>query len=95
MAITICYKILCRTGLITDKETVRLISKALDPVAFEKRKSKKLKRGLYHWNGPNNIWNIEECDKLKTYGMAIYVDINGFSRKILWLKLGVSINKEV
>ena len=33
-----------------------------------------------------------ECDKIKSYGFAIHDPIDGFSRKILWLRVASSNN---
>ena len=43
-------------------------------------------RRRYFSAGPNFIWHCDGYDKLKPYGFAIHGCIDGFSRKILWLK---------
>ena len=75
------------SGLTADKETVRLILKSLDPVGVDKRKSRKLTRREYHSFGPNHTWHIDGYDKLKPFGIAIHGAIDGYIRRILWLKL--------
>ena len=79
-------------GLNTDKETVRLIIKALDPIGVERRKKRKLVRRKYYSMGPNHTWHIDGYDKLKPFGVAIHGAIDGFSRRILWLKVSPSNN---
>ena len=37
--------------------------------------------------GPNHCWHADGYDKLKPYGIPIYGAIDGFSRKIIWLKV--------
>ena len=44
-------------------------------------------RRLYFVRGPNWVWHIDEYDKLKPYGFNIHGAIDGFSRRILWLKV--------
>ena len=80
------------SGLAADKETVRLILKSLDPVGVDKRKSRKLTRREYHSFGPNHTWHIDGYDKLNPFGIAIHGAIDGYSRRILWLKLSPSNN---
>ena len=36
--------------------------------------------------GPNYMWPIESCDKLKSFGFAIHGCLEGYSRKTIWLK---------
>ena len=75
------------SGLTADKETVRLILKSLDPVGADKRKRRKLTHREYHSFGSNYSWHIDGHDKLKPSGIAILGVIDGYSRRILWLKL--------
>ena len=78
------------SGLTADKQTVRLILKSLDPVGVDKRKRRKRRRREYHSFGPNHTWHIDGYDKLKRFGIATHGDIDGYSRRILWLKLSSS-----
>ena len=43
-------------------------------------------------DGPNYIWHVDGYDKLKPYGFPIHGAIDGWSRKIMWLKLARSNN---
>ena len=45
--------------------------------------------------GPNYCWHIDGYDKLKPYGFPIHACIDGFSRKVLWLKVVRSNNNPV
>ena len=38
------------------------------------------------------MWHIDGYDKLKPFGFAIHGAIDGFSRRIIWVELGVSNN---
>jgi hypothetical protein len=40
--------------------------------------------------GPNFIWSIDGYDKLKPYGIEIYACIDGYSRYIVWIHIGIS-----
>ena len=80
------------SGLTADKETVRLMLKSLDPVGVDKRKRRKLTRREYHSFGPNHTWHIDGQDKLKPFEIAIHGAMDGYSWRILWLKLSSSNN---
>ena len=83
------------SGLRADKETVNLILKSLDPAGDDKRKKRKLTRCENNSFGPNHTWHIDGYDKLKPFGIAIHGAIDGYSRRILWLKLSSSNNPKV
>ncbi|XP_060912008.1 uncharacterized protein LOC132988566 [Labrus mixtus] len=72
-------------GLKVRKEDVRLILSELDPVSSRMRQRRRLRR-QYFSEGPNFIWHMDSYDKLKPYGICINGCIDGFSRKIMWLK---------
>ena len=42
--------------------------------------------------GPNYLWHVDGYDKLKPFGMAISGCIDGFLRRIMWLKCGPANN---
>ena len=71
------------TDLVVDKETIRLVMKAMDPEMGFVRATHKLKRTKYICNGSNEIWHMDGYDKLKPCGFAIHGCIDGFSRKII------------
>ena len=73
-------------GITTDQETVRLTLKALDPEGVICRSRNRLKRRIYIFKGPNYMWHIDGYDKLKPFGFAIHRCMDGYSRKIIWLK---------
>lgn len=80
------------SGINVTQETVRLALRALDPVGVSLRSGHRLRRRVYYNKGPNFLIHIDGYDKLKPYGIAIHGAIDGFSRKILWLKSGYSNN---
>lgn len=81
-----------KNNLVISMEKVRLILKVLDRQGVEFRKRRKLKRREYISDGPNSIWHIDGYDKLKPFGITIHGCIDGFSRKIIWLKAGITNN---
>ena len=58
----------------------------------QQRKAHRLKRRRYSIPGPNYCWHSDGYDKLKPYGFPIHACIDGFSRRIIWLKLTKSNN---
>lgn len=73
-------------SLNVGKEVVRLLLKQLDPNGVEHRKCRRLKRRNYLSCGPNYIWHIDGWDKLKPFGLTVHGCIDGYSRRIIWLK---------
>ncbi|XP_041935212.1 uncharacterized protein LOC121697653 [Alosa sapidissima] len=55
---------------------------------------KKIQRRNYHSSGPNDTWHIDGNDKLKFFGIWVHLCIDGFSRRVLWLKVGTSNRKQ-
>ncbi|XP_031333807.1 uncharacterized protein LOC116176151 [Photinus pyralis] len=64
----------------------------MDPVGVLTRKRRRLQRRKYWNKGPNYIWHVDGYDKLKPFGICISGCIDGFSRKIMWLKAGYTNN---
>lgn len=79
-------------GLKVKERTVLIYLRLLDPTGVEQRTRKRLKRRRYKAPGPNFVWHMDGHDKLKPYGLAIHGAIDGFSRKIIWLKVGTTNN---
>ena len=77
-------------GIVTDRESVRICMKILDPAGVSLRKQHKLARRSYCNKGPNYLWHIDGNDKLKPFGLCIHGVIDGFSRKVLWLNVSPS-----
>ena len=64
----------------------------MDPDSSNLRKARQLRRRTYLNPGPNQAWHIDDYDKLKPFGFPIHGAIDGFSRRILWLKVTRSNN---
>ena len=63
------------------------ILREVDPEGTQTRKARRLRRRRYTSPGPNFSWHTDGYDKLKPYGFPIHGCIDGFSRRILWLKV--------
>lgn len=74
-------------GLVIAKETVRQALRILDPEGIDDRLRHRLQRR------PNFLWPIDGCGKLKTFGFCKHSGIDGYSRRILWLEVGISNNE--
>ena len=84
------HQALTRKGFAVDKDSVRFALKDLDPEGVALRSRHKLRRRKYYAKRPNDIWHLDGNDKLKPHGFSIHGCIDGFSRKMLWLKLSPS-----
>ena len=74
-------------GLCVPRGRVQIILKQLDPDGTEERKRHRLKRRTYRSSGPNECWHIDGYDKLKPFGFPVHGAIDGYSRRVLWLKV--------
>ena len=77
-------------GWEVPRNIVASLLKEMDPEGVEFRKARRLKRRQYNNPGPNYAWHIDGYDKVKPWGFDIHGGIDGFSRKLLWLKVGRS-----
>ena len=76
--------------MICRRENVRVTVKELDPGGVSLRRRRRLHRRKYISIGPNYAWHIDGHDKLKPFGFSVHGCIDGFSRKVIWLKVGSS-----
>jgi len=89
------YRTMClalkqkHTGLCIKRETVMRMLRKLNPRVTLSRTSRRFVRCTYHSMGPNYLWHVDGYDKL---GMVISGCIDGFSRRIMWLKCGPTNN---
>ena len=67
----------------------------LDPQASVLRKARKLPCRSYISPGPYAGWHVDEYNKPKPNGLPIQGCVDGFSRRILWLKVCKSNNYAV
>src|SRR3954447_24126657 len=75
--------------------------KKVDPIGVEARQlALSRQRGKYLVKGPGRVVSVDGYDKLKPFGFEIYAFIDGYSRYILQLYIGVnnatavSVNKQ-
>ena len=80
------------SGINVDRESVRIILAALDPEGMASRRHRRLRRREYVTKGPNYLYHVDGWDKLKRYGLCVHGCIDGFSRRILWLKASSTNN---
>lgn len=79
-------------GFAASQAVVGLILRMLSPTMVEVRTRRRLHRRQYTNPGPNFCWHIDGYDKLKPYGFAIHGAMDGFSRRIMWLEVGITNN---
>ena len=79
-----------QAGYRVARDAVAYILSELDPIGVSVRRKHRLERRRYASKGPNYIWHLDSYVKLKPFGMCINGCIDGFSRKIMWLKLSAS-----
>ena len=82
-------------GISIPRDNVMTMLKELDPDGTEARKAHRLKRRQFISPGPNYSWHADGYDKLKPYGLPIHGAIDGFSRRIIWLKVVRTNNNPV
>lgn len=74
------------------QKTVMRLLRIIDPAGVEGRCRYQLKRREYTVPGPNYIWHADNHDKLKRFGFPIYGCIDGYSKKVLWLRVSKTNN---
>lgn len=82
-------------SFIVRRDDVMRLMRELDPSGIENCSRHRFVRRAYHSVGPNKVWHVDGYDKLKPFGVAISGCIDGFSRKIMWLKCGRSNNDTI
>ena len=73
--------------IIVPRDSVMEILREADPFRSNKRRSRNLEKHCNHSNGPNKTWHVDGSDKLKPYWFPIHGCVDGFPRKIIWLKV--------
>ena len=74
-------------GYQVPRAVVQEILREVDPEGCELRRAKRLRRRSYHNPGPNYCWHADGYDKLKSYGFPIHGCIDGWSRRMMWLRV--------
>ena len=78
-----------------NRDDVLNVVREISPAQAQTRKARKLKRRIYTSPGSNAVWHADGYDKLKPFGFPIHGCIDGFSRKVIWLKVCRSNNNPV
>ena len=78
-------------------DVVMKLLRKLDPNGSENQKAHRLRRRQYVSVVPNFCWYADGYDKLKPYGLPIHgcVCVDGYSRRILWLKVSKTNNDPI
>ena len=79
-------------GLNISRERTRITLKRVDPIRVMERSRKVINSRVYETNGPNEIYHIDENDKLERWGFCIHGVVDGFSRKLLWITVATTNN---
>lgn len=80
-------------GLCIGQNSLRQYLRCRDPASVDLRSRRRLHRRTYISRGPNDCWHLDGYDKLKRYGIAVSGCIDGFSRRVIWLRCSCSNNK--
>lgn len=81
-----------RYNIYATQNDIRQLLTVLDDAGVQRRSMRRLHRRQYVSVGPNHVIHVDGYDKLKPYGFAVHAAIDGFSRKVLWLRVGHSNN---
>ena len=84
-----------REGFTVSRQSVEILLREMDPDGCEMRRRHRLQRRTYVNPGPNFCWHTDGYDKLKPYGFPIHACFDGFSRKVLWLRVTRTNNDPV
>ena len=63
-----------------------------DAAGSAQRRHRTFTRRSFHSPGPNYSWHADGYDKLKPYGLAIHGCVDGYSRRVMWLRVGYTNN---
>ena len=73
-------------GVFVPRDAVMYTVKQIDSEGSNNRRARKPKRREYRSAGANSCWHVDGYDKLKPFGFPIHGYIDGYRRKIIWLK---------
>ena len=89
---TVWHTLEMEEAICIPRKFVQMFLKEKDPAGCERRRHHSIRRRQYINPGPDFAWHIDGYDKLKPWGFPIYGVINGYSRKLLWLKVAQTNN---
>ncbi|CDM35782.1 Ribonuclease H-like domain [Penicillium roqueforti FM164] len=83
-------------GQFYTEKQISTIYRLLRPDVIQGRlPGQKRQRLNYMSPGPNDVWHINGHLKLEPFGIEIYAAIDGYSRFIVWVYIGVSVSTAV
>lgn len=73
-------------NLRINRATINVILHAPDPDGIQVCLAHRLKRRAFHVDGPDMIWSFDGHDKLKPYGICIYMEVlmRGHTKSSAW-----------
>lgn len=85
-----------RMRLFYRQDDIYRASQAINPDAvISRRPGSKREKGTYVSPGPNDVWHVDGHMKLEPFGIEIYAAIDGYSRYMIWVYIGVSARTAV
>ena len=91
---TLWKRLVMKQIAIPQRKVLQLLH-ILDEDGVRCRKRRRLCRRQYVNPGPDFSWHIDGYDKLKPFGFPIHGCIDGYSRHVIWLKVGKTNNNPV
>ena len=79
-------------GIQAPRRKVEIILRQVDPEGTALRRAHALRRRMYTNPGPKFAWHVGGYDKLKPYGFPFHGAVDGFSRRVVWLRICHSNN---
>ena len=86
------WRTLCSENFEVPRRVVEHLMREMDPEGCKLRQAHRLKRRKYFSRGPNDVWHVDGYDKLKPYGFPIHGCIDGWSRRMMWLRVSRTNN---
>ena len=72
------------------RDAVSAAQRHTDPSAVSSRRKRRLARREYDVGCPNALWHFDQNDELRQFGFKIHGCIDGWSRKVIWLHIGLN-----
>ncbi|KAJ5371208.1 uncharacterized protein N7496_007300 [Penicillium cataractarum] len=83
-------------GVFIARDRAYEIYRTINPDGIDDRRSGfQRRRGAYICDGPNAIWHLDGYMKLEPFGIEIYAAIDGHSRYVIWIYIGISARTAV
>ena len=82
--ISIAAHVSC-SGFKVSRQQLRDSIHREDPEGVEERSRKRIKRAVYHSDGPHHCWHIDGNHKLIRWGIVIHGCIDGCTRNVIYL----------